>query len=325
MSTENNAVSENRTVLVTGGLGFIGSQYVRLLTQKGYYPIIIDKMTYAADVNRIKGIEEEICIENRLYVGDICDKKLVQDIIDKHDINSIVNFAAESHVDSSIENSEKFVKSNFEGVQVLLDICRINDIEKYIQSSTDEVYGSADQRSFDENDKLNPGNPYSATKAAADLLCLAYYNTYKLPIVITRSSNNYGPYQHREKFIPKMITDAINGRPLLVYGNGENVRDWLYVRDNVKAIRRVMEIGKIGEIYNIGGGKELTNNYIASLISERFGVGIKYIEDRKGHDKRYSINCDKIEKELGWKPVKKFEDGLEDTIKWYIEEEKRKN
>lgn len=167
----------------------------------------------------------------------------------------IVNAAAETHVDNSIKDSIEFAKSNFEGVQVLLDICRDNDIEKYIQISTDEVYGSIDEGSFNENDKLRPGNPYSACKAAADLLCMSYYNTYQLPIIITRSSNNYGLCQHREKFIPKMITDAINGRPLLIYGNGKNVRDWLYVKDNSKAIKLVMEKGSIGEIYNIGGGK----------------------------------------------------------------------
>lgn len=669
-------------ILVTGGLGFIGSQYARLLAQKGYYPAIIDKMTYAADVNRIKDIEDEIYIGDRLYIGDICNKELIQDIINKHDINVIVNFAAETHVDNSIEDSREFVKSNFEGVQVLLDLCRENDIDKYVQIScydestraltvqglknyhelregdlvfslnpntfdieikhikkviiqhyegpmvhfrnkridllvtpnhnmfildttrklciesannaskrsifympkgiwkgkteehyeiggfwkvdikdlmyilgiyigdgftsyqekekttkkgtktichayriffdipttkkcrkrveetltrmqifwhphsgmagehiyfsgkewmeffdqcgkgaknkriprwvleyspdilkhlfegligsdgslegeifadnswkmyytssvgllsdiselciklgydpsihnrnikdkeihiqdwynesrkiaptgdsyyifianttksisankkhdivdyngdiwclqvednknfiverhgrfdfcgnTDEVYGSAEKWSFDENERLSPGNPYSATKAAADLLCLSYWNTYQLPIVITRSSNNYGPYQHTEKFIPKMITSAIHGKPLLIYGDGSNIRDWLYVKDNCKGILQVMEKGKIGEIYNIGGGKELTNNYVASLIAERFGIEIKYIEDRKGHDKRYSINCDKIKNELEWKPVKKFEDGLNDTIRYYVEEEKRK-
>jgi dTDP-glucose 4,6-dehydratase len=314
----------NKNILVTGAMGFIGSYYARLLSQKGYYPTIIDKMTYAADVNRIKGIEDEIYIGDRLYVGDICNRELVQDIINKHDINVIVNFAAETHVDNSIKDSREFVKSNFEGVQILLDLCRENDIEKYVQISTDEVYGSAERWSFDENEKLSPGNPYSACKAAADLLCLAYWNTYQLPIVVTRSSNNYGPYQHTEKYIPKMITNAIHGKPLLIYGDGENVRDWLYVKDGVKAIKLVMEKGKIGEIYNIGGGKELTNNYVATCIAERFGVEIEYIEDRKGHDKRYSVNCDKIKDELGWKPVKKFEEGLNDTIRYYVEEEKRK-
>ena len=312
----------NKNILVTGGIGFIGSHYVRLLSQKGYYPIIVDKMTYAADVNRIKGIENEIYVRDNLYVGDICNKELIQDIINKYNINIIVNMAAETHVDNAIKDSREFIHSNFDGVQVLLDICRENDIEKYIQVSTDEVYGSAEGWPFDENDRLNPGNPYSACKASADLLCLAYNKTYGLNICVTRSSNNYGSYQHTEKFIPKMITRAIHGKPLLVYGDGTNIRDWLYVRDNVKGILQVMENGKIGEIYNIGGGKELTNNYVASLIAERFGVEIKYIEDRKGHDKRYSINCDKIKDELGWKPVKKFEEGLDDTIKWYIDEER---
>jgi len=311
----------SQNILVTGALGFIGSFYAKLLVREGYDVSILDKLTYAADIGRIEDIKNNV----NLYIGDICNTQLCNEIVKKHDINVIVNFAASSHVDNSIENSKEFVRSNFEGVQVLLDICRDSNIEKYVQISTDEVYGSAEKWSFDENDRLNPGNPYSATKAAADLLCLAYYNTYQIPIVITRSSNNYGPYQHKEKFIPKMITDAVHRKPLSVYGNGENVRDWLFVKDNSKAIRQVMENGKIGEIYNIGGGEELTNNHVASLIAERFGVDIKYIEDRKGHDKRYSIDCTKIKDELGWKPVKKFKDGINDTIKWYIEEEKRKD
>lgn len=308
-------------ILVTGALGFVGSFYAKLLVRRGYDVSILDRMTYAADIGRIEDINDNV----NLYIGDICNKDLVQDIINKHDINTIVNFAASTHVDNSIKDSREFVKSNFEGVHTLLEIFRNNEIEKYVQISTDETYGPVEKWSFDENERLNPGNPYSSTKAAADLLCLAYYNTYQIPIVITRSSNNYGPYQHVEKYIPKMITNAIHGKPLLVYGNGENVRDWLYVKDNAKAIKLVMENGKIGEIYNIGGGNELTNNYVASLIAERFGVDIKHIEDRKGHDKRYSIDCTKIRDELGWKPVKKFEEGLDDTIKWYIEEEKRKN
>ncbi len=307
-------------ILVTGGLGFIGSHFAKLLVKNGYYVTILDNMTYSADLRRIEDIKNNV----NLYIGDICNRELCNEIIKKHDINTIINFAASSHVDNSIKDSREFVKSNFEGVQILLDICRENDIEKYVQISTDEVYGSIDKGSFNEEDRLRPGNPYSACKAAADLLCLSYCNTYKLPIVITRSSNNYGIFQHQEKFIPKMIIDAIHGKPLFVYGDGENIRDWLYVKDNTKAIMRIMENGKIGEIYNIGGGNELTNNYVASLIAKRFGVEIKYIEDRKGHDKRYSINCNKIEKELGWKPVKKFEDGINDTIAWYIAEEKRK-
>lgn len=313
--------TENSSILVTGALGFIGGFYAKLLTREKYNVSILDKMTYAADIMRIEDIKDNI----NLYIGDICNKELCKEIVKKHDIDIIVNFSASTHVDNSIDSSIEFVKSNFEGVQVLLDVCRENDIEKFVQISTDEVYGSIEKGSFNEEDRLRPGNPYSACKAGADLLCLSFWNTYSTPIVITRSSNNYGPFQHKEKFIPKMITDAINGKPLFVYGNGENIRDWLYVGDNVKAIKSVMENGKIGEIYNIGGGKELTNNYVASLIAERFGADIKYIEDRKGHDKRYSINCDKIEKELGWKPVKKFEDGIKDTIRWYIEEEKRNN
>ena len=310
-----------KNILITGGLGFIGSFYTKLLVREGYNISVLDKITYAADIKRIEDVKNYI----NLYIGDICDKELCSEIIKKHDINIIVNFAAETHVDNSIDGSIEFVKSNFEGVQVLLDICRENDIEKFVQIGTDEVYGYADKQSFNENDKLRPGNPYSACKAAADLLCLAYFNTYQIPIIISRSSNNYGPFQHEEKFIPKMIIRAIYGKPLLIYGDGKNVCDWLYVKDNAKAIMQIMKNGRIGETYNIGGGNELTNNYVAEIIATRFSVEIKYIDDRKGHDKRYSINCDKINNELGWKPVKKFEDGLDDTIKWYIAEEKRKD
>lgn len=319
-------MSHMKNILVTGGLGFIGSWYVKLLAEEGYYPIIIDKMTYAADVDRIKGIEDEIYIGDRLCIGNICDKELVSNVIDKHDIECIVNFAAETHVDNSIKDATEFVKSNFEGVQVLLDICRIRDDDiKFVQISTDEVYGSIEEGSFKETDRLMPGNPYSACKAGADLLCLSYFNTYGLDIVITRSSNNYGPWQYLEKFIPRMITLAIQNKPLQVYGNGNNVRDWLYVEDNCKGIMRVMESGKSGEIYNIGAGNEFDNNQVAKSIANRFSVDVEYIGDRPGHDYRYSVNFNKIWKDLGWKPDMGFYDGLSKTIDWYIVEEKRKD
>ncbi|MBA3036743.1 MAG: dTDP-glucose 4,6-dehydratase [Desulfobacterium sp.] len=302
-------------VLVTGGLGFIGSWYFKLLVINGYCPVVIDKYTYAADINRIKGndYEDEIYIGDRLYISDICDRELVESIIQKHDINIIVNFAAETHVDRAIADSLKFIHSNIRGVHVLLELARKNDL-KLVQISTDEVYGSITKESFEENDRLNPGNPYSATKASAELLTLSYHKTYGLPIVITRSSNNYGPGQFPEKFIPKMIQDAKQGKTLSVYGNGENIRDWLYVKDNCDAIMRVMEHGTSGEIYNIGGCNEMTNNQVAQIISKKLNSPIVYVPDRPGHDLRYSIDCSKIQREMNWKPVTTFEKGIDETI-----------
>lgn len=297
-------------ILITGGCGFIGSFFFKLTLK--YHPIIIDKMTYAADINRLNGID----LKNILYVGDICDDNLVNNVIKDNEIDTIINFAAESHVDRSILGSKQFITSNVLGVQNLLEISRMYDL-KFIQISTDEIYGSIENGSFRETDRPNPSNPYSVSKASADLLALSYYKTYKLPVIITRSSNNYGHYQHIEKFIPKMITDAIKGEHLSVYGNGDNIRDWLFVEDNCRAIKLVMEEGKIGEIYNIGGGNEIANNDIAKIISQRFKVPIQYVTDRPGHDFRYSINCEKIKKELNWKPITNFDDGIGKTIDHY--------
>ena len=298
-------------ILVTGGLGFIGSWYVKLLIKEGYYPIIIDKNTYAADMNRIKDYNI------RLKIGDIYNKELIEDIIKKHNISTIVNFAAETHVDRSIQNSDEFINSNFVGVQNLLEIVRHNNIDRLVQVSTDEVYGSIEEGSFKETDRLNPGNPYSACKAGADLLALSYHNTYGIDVCITRSSNNYGPFQHREKFIPRMISLALHRKALEIYGRGNNVRDWLWVEDNCNAILIAMKDGISGEIYNISAGNEKNNNEIAKIISDKFDVGIEYIEDRKGHDYRYSISSRKIWEKLNWKPKKNFYDGLEETINFY--------
>lgn len=313
-------MSIRSNVLVTGGLGFIGSHFVKLLAREGYYPVILDLDTYAADTRRIQcnDYEDELFIGDRLFIGDICDIRLVEDIIQKYDITSVVNFAAETHVDNSINDSRQFIHSNIVGVHNLLEIVRENDL-RFVQISTDEVYGSTtyDDQSFKETDKLNPGNPYSASKASADLLTLSYFNTYNSNVVITRSSNNYGPWQHNEKFIPRMISLAMEGKDLEVYGTGNNVRDWLCVTDNVLAIKKVMEEGRTGDIYNIGAGEEKTNNDIAELIADKFGVWVKHIEDRKGHDFRYSINCNKIWSELSWDTKTTFEDGIKKTIDWY--------
>lgn len=310
-------------VLVTVGLGFIGSHYAKLMVHSGYNVKIVDKETYAADPRRIEDIKDKIDI----YNPDICDMDLCntckdymrESIID--DVDIIVNFAAETHVDNSIKDSKPFIHSNIEGVQSLLDIARENDI-RFVQISTDEVYGSTeyDDQVFKETDKLNPGNPYSATKAAADLLVLSYFNTFGSNVVITRSSNNYGPYQHIEKFIPRMISLALEGKDIEVYGKGNNIRDWLYVEDNCQAIKKVMEKGRTGDIYNISSYEEKTNNQVAEIIAKRFGVGIKYIEDRPGHDFRYSISCNKIMEELKWEAKILFEEGIEKTIDFYIDQ-----
>lgn len=308
-----------KNILVTGGLGFIGSHMSRLLVQSGYDVTIVDKETYAADIRRIEDIKDKIDICN----VDICDDFMMEPIINYADI--IINFAAETHVDNSIKDSQPFIHSNYLGVHNLLETVRKNkengnDI-RMVQISTDEVYGSivTGVLSAIEYTRLLPGNPYSATKAAADLLCLSYINTYGLDICITRSSNNYGPFQDKEKFIPRMISLAMEGKDLEVYGVGDNIRDWLYVTDNCKGILKVMESGRSGNIYNIGAGNERNNNEVAKIIADRFGVGIKYIEDRAGHDFRYSIDSSKIRNELGWKAEVRFEEGLEETINFYKE------
>lgn len=308
-----------KNILVTGAYGFIGSHYAKLLVDNGYNVIVLDKLTYAGDQRRLDGVK------HKSYIGDICENKLLTKIIEDNDINIIVNFAAETMVDKSIENGYQFVHSNIVGVYTLLDIMRKKDLDKMIQISTDECYGSILKGSFKENDKLNPGNPYSGSKSAADLLCLSFWNTYKVPVTITRSSNNYGQFQDVEKFIPKMISLAMQDKDLEVYGDGKNVRDWLWVEDNCEAIKSVMEKGRKGEIYNIGANNEITNNQVAKIIADRFKVPINYIKDRPGHDFRYSIDCTKIKEELGWKPVTKFEDGLDKTIDWYIKEEHKKD
>lgn len=309
------SLDHGENILVTGAIGFIGSHFTKLLSKEGYHPVILDKKTYASDIRRIEDIKNNVS----LYIGNICDNELIENIIQKHDIDTIVNFAAETHVDNSIKNSEEFITSNIVGAHILLEACRKNDIRKFIQISTDEVYGSSDNPySFREYDVLKPSNPYSSSKASADLLALSYCRTYDLYICITRSSNNYGPWQNQEKFIPRMIKLAMDGKSLEIYGNGKNVRDWIYVTDNCRGIKAIMDKGEKGGIYNICGGNERSNNQIATIISKKFGVDIKYIKDRPGHDFRYSISDDKIRERFEWRPKVEFEDGINDTIAWYI-------
>ena len=306
-------------ILVTGGAGFIGSNFVYYMLRR--HPkdqiVVLDKLTYAGNLNNLKTAMKKI----EFIKGDICDRKLVERIA--KDIDVVVNFAAESHVDRSIEEPEPFLTTNVLGTQILLEAARRFDIEKFVQISTDEVYGSAPKGSFKEGDLLRPSSPYAASKAAADMVAHSYFITYDLLVLTTRSTNNFGPYQHPEKLIPKSIINAISDKSLPIYGDGKNVRDWLYVIDNCEAIDLVLHKGKSGEVYNVGAGNEEMNITIANLILEELGKPkslIKFVEDRLGHDFRYSLNCDKI-KRLGWRTKTSFEEGIRKTISWYEENE----
>ena len=286
--------------------------------QPDYNVINLDALTYCGNLLNLKDIEEN---SNYTFIhGNICDKKLVRELIKKSDY--VVNFAAESHVDNSISNPEIFIETNVKGTLNLLQACKEIGIERYLQVSTDEVYGTLGKTGyFYETSPIQPNSPYSASKASADLLTRAYYETYGLPILITRCSNNYGPYQYPEKLIPFFISKLLKGEKVPVYGDGLNVRDWLYVYDHCKAIDTVLHNGKIGEVYNIGGHNEKTNLEITKLILDAMGkdeTSIEYVKDRLGHDRRYAISNDKITTELGWKPSVTFEEGIKMTIDWYL-------
>ncbi|MCM3539111.1 dTDP-glucose 4,6-dehydratase [Priestia endophytica] len=313
-------------ILVTGGAGFIGSNFIHYMieTYPEYFIVNYDALTYAGNLDNLKEIHNH---DHYTFIkGDINNRKLLDRVVKGHKIDILVNFAAESHVDRSIIDPDIFIKSNVLGTQTLLDIARENRIKKYVQISTDEVYGSLGETDyFTEETPLAPNSPYAASKAGADMLVSAYHKTYGLNINITRCSNNYGPYQFPEKLIPLMITNAMEGERLPVYGDGENVRDWLHVRDHCTAIDLVIHKGMAGEVYNIGGGNEKTNNEIVHFIVEKLGVSkelIHFIEDRLGHDRRYAIDATKVERELGWEPTYIFEKGMDETIRWYIENEK---
>jgi dTDP-glucose 4,6-dehydratase len=308
-------------VMVSGGAGFIGSNFIHYLLKK-YEDVEIvnyDKLTYAGNLDNLRDVEKDP--RYKFVKGDICDAQLVKDVIKKQGVNQIVNFAAESHVDRSITTPEVFINTDIFGSFTLLEACRRFDVEKYIQISTDEVYGSIEKGSFKETDPLNPSSPYSASKASADLLVNSYFVTYGLPVCITRSSNNFGPYQYPEKLIPLFIIKALHDESLPVYGDGLNVRDWLYVEDNCRAIDIIRVKGKNGEIYNIGADNEHTNIEITNIILKELGKSkslIKHVEDRPGHDRRYSIDSYKI-KTIGWSPSKSqdFENSMKVTILWY--------
>jgi dTDP-glucose 4,6-dehydratase len=310
-------------ILVTGGAGFIGSNFVRHMieTYPNYHIVNYDLLTYAGNLENLKDIEEH---KNYTFVkGDINNRELVNYLIKIHDIDVIVNFAAESHVDRSITDPSIFVKSNVLGTQALLDVARDNKITKYVQISTDEVYGSLGETGyFTEETPLDPNSPYSASKAGGDLLVSAYHETFGMNVNITRCSNNYGPYHFPEKLIPLMVTNALEGKDLPIYGDGKNIRDWLHVKDHCSAIDLVIHKGEPGEIYNVGGHNERTNNEIVHLIVEKLNAPkglIKYVKDRLGHDRRYAIDPTKLTRELGWKPKYTFDTGIFETIQWYLD------
>ena len=307
-------------LLVTGGAGFIGSCFVRHILNKysDYKVINIDALTYCGNLENLKDIENN---PNYKFVhGNICDRKLVRDLVSQ--VDCIVNFAAESHVDNSIKHPEIFVETNVQGTLNLLQAAKEIGVERYLQVSTDEVYGTLGKTGyFYETTPLAPNSPYSASKASADMLVRAYYETYKMPGLNTRCSNNYGPYQYPEKLIPFFVSKLLRGEKVPVYGDGLNVRDWLYVYDHCAAIDTVLHIGKVGEVYNVGGHNEKPNMKITHLILNAMGKdesSIEYVQDRLGHDRRYAISNDKITSELGWEPSVTFEQGIKMTIDWYL-------
>ncbi len=314
------------TIIVTGGAGFIGAGFVYYMLEKypDYRIVCMDCLTYAGNLSTLQE-----ALENpnfRFCKVNICDREAVYDLFEEERPDMVINFAAESHVDRSIENPEVFLDTNIKGTAVMMDACRKYGIRRYHQVSTDEVYGDLPldrpDLFFTEDTPIHTSSPYSSSKAAADLLVLAYYRTYGLPVTISRCSNNYGPYQFPEKLIPLMIANALADQPLPVYGEGLNVRDWLYVEDHCKAIDRIIHNGKVGEVYNIGGHNEMRNIDIVKIILKELGKPeslITYVADRKGHDMRYAIDPSKIHKELGWLPETKFADGIKKTIQWYLD------
>ena len=313
-------------IIVTGGAGFIGSNFVfHMLNKHPDYDIIcLDKLTYAGNLSTLASVMDNPHF--KFVKLDICDRESVYKLFEEEHPDIVVNFAAESHVDRSIENPEIFLQTNIIGTATLMDACRKYGIKRYHQVSTDEVYGDLPldrpDLFFTENTPIHTSSPYSSSKAGADLLVLAYHRTYGLPVTISRCSNSYGPYHFPEKLIPLMIINALHDKPLPVYGEGKNVRDWLYVEDHCKAIDLIIHKGKVGEVYNVGGHNEKTNIEIVKIICKELGKPeslITHVEDRKGHDMRYAIDPTKIHNELGWLPETKFEDGIKKTIKWYLD------
>ncbi len=314
------------TLFVTGGAGFIGSNFIFYMLEQhpAYRVVCLDQLTYAGNLSTLAPVMHQ---QNFRFVKiDICDREAIDQLFAEEHPDVVVNFAAESHVDRSIENPSVFLQTNIMGTATLMDACRHYGIQRFHQVSTDEVYGDLPldrpDLFFTEETPIHTSSPYSSSKASADLLALAYHRTYGLPVTISRCSNNYGPYQFPEKLIPLMIANAMHDRPLPVYGQGLNVRDWLYVEDHCKAIDLILQHGQVGEVYNVGGHNEMRNIDIVKLICKELGKSeslITYVKDRKGHDLRYAIDPTKIHKELGWLPETKFEDGIRKTIHWYQE------
>lgn len=318
-------VMESRCILVTGAAGFIGSNFIRLLLREASPKRLIafDKLTYAGNLANLAGLQDRS--ELTFIRGDICDSDSVERAMGEHGVTEIVHFAAESHVDRSILGSAPFVQTNVVGTQVLLDAARRASVGRFVQVSTDEVYGTLPENDpsakFTEQTPLAPNSPYSASKAAADCLVRSYYHTFGMPVLITRCSNNYGPYQFPEKLIPLFVTNLIEGKQVPLYGDGLNVRDWLHVEDHCQAIWTVLCNGKPGEVYNIGGNNELNNRQITQVILGHMGrsweESVRYVMDRPGHDRRYAIDASKIKRELGWEPCHRFEQAIVSTIEWY--------
>jgi dTDP-glucose 4,6-dehydratase len=319
-----------RSILVTGAAGFIGSNFVRMLLARGedVKLVALDKLTYAGNLENLADL-----LNNKRLVfvkADICDVEAVTRAWDEHKVSQVVHFAAESHVDRSIMSSGPFIQTNVVGTQVLLDVAKAKGAEKYLQVSTDEVYGSLPedkpQIKFTEETPLAPNSPYSASKAAGDMLVRSYFHTHHMPVLITRCSNNYGPYHFPEKLIPLFITNLMEGKKVPLYGDGMNVRDWLYVEDHCDAIWTVLNKGRFGEVYNIGGNNEIPNKRITEIVLKEMGKSwdesVQYVKDRPGHDRRYAIDASKMKRELGWSPRHKFEDAIKTTIQWYRDNEK---
>ena len=314
------------TVLVTGGAGFIGANFIfYMLNRRPEDRVVcLDKLTYAGNLDTLSPVMDHPRF--RFVRGDICDRAAVSALFEEERPDVVVNFAAESHVDRSIEDPEVFLRTNILGTASLMDACRTYGISRFHQVSTDEVYGDLPldrpDLLFTEETPLHTSSPYSSSKAAADLLVLSYHRTYGLPVTVSRCSNNYGPYQFPEKLIPLMISSALRDQPLPVYGQGRNVRDWLYVEDHCKAIDLILRQGRTGEVYNVGGHNEMRNIDIVRLICRELGKPeslITYVEDRKGHDLRYAVDPEKIRRELGWAPETAFQDGIKQTIRWYLD------
>ena len=312
---------DQTTIIVTGGAGFIGSNFIFHMLKKypDYRIICLDCLTYAGNLSTLKPVMDN---PNFRFVREsITDREAVYRLFEEEHPHMVVNFAAESHVDRSIVSPNIFVETNVGGTVNLLNCAKINKIEKYLQVSTDEVYGSIKEGYFYETTPVNPNSPYSASKASADMFVMAYHKTYGLPVVITRCSNNFGPYQYPEKLIPFFISKLLKNEKVPVYGDGKNVRDWLYVEDHCRAIDLALHKGRIGEVYNVGGHNEKTNIEITKIVLEKLGkdeTSIEFVEDRLGHDRRYAISNDKIRAELGFEPNYTFEKGIEATINWYL-------